>query len=153
MATARLLALVSVAVFASLLIVAPAQAQLKLPNQELQEALIKTTLLTFNDANVTGNYAVLHAKASKPFREQFSPDRLKEVFKVFVEKHIDIRIIAAKTPLPTEEAKIDDDGNLILIGYFDTTPSHVYYDLKYVLSDGEWKPIKINVNVKAPDKK
>jgi len=99
------------------------------------------------------NYAVLHAKASKPFREQFSPDRLKEVFKVFVEKHIDIRIIAAKTPLPTEEAKIDDDGNLILIGYFDTTPSHVYYDLKYVLSDGEWKPIKINVNVKAPDKK
>jgi hypothetical protein len=30
--------------------------------------------MSFNDANVTGNYAVLHAKLSKPFRDQFTPD-------------------------------------------------------------------------------
>ena len=78
---------------------------------------------------------------------------LKEVFKPFAEKHIDFDIIAAKTPLPTQESEIDGNGTLMLKGYFDTTPSHVYYDLHYVLSEGEWKPIKINVNVRAPDKK
>ena len=31
----------------------------------MQEILIKTALLTLNDANVTGNYTVLHAKLSK----------------------------------------------------------------------------------------
>jgi hypothetical protein len=149
----RLLVLIGAAVIAAVLIVAPAQAQLKLPDKNAQEVLIKTTLLTFNDANVTGNYSVLHAKAAKPFRDQFPPDRLKEVFKAFAEKHIDFDIIATKTPLPTQEPKIDENGTLMLQGYFDTTPSHVYYDLHYILSDGEWKPIKINVNVKAPDKK
>jgi hypothetical protein len=145
--------LISFVVVASVLIGRPTQAQLKLPTQNAQEVLIKTTLLTFNDANVTGNYSVLHAKTSKPFRDEFSPDRLKEVFKVFAEKHIDFDVIAAKTPLPTQEAKIDENGKLILQGYFDTTPNHVYYDLHYILSEGDWKPIEINVKVRAPDKK
>ena len=145
--------LISFVVVVAVLIGAPAQAQLKLPTQNAQEVLIKTTLLTFNDANVTGNYSVLHAKTSKPFRDEFSPDRLKEVFKVFAEKHIDFDVIAAKTPLPTQEAKIDESGKLILQGYFDTTPNHVYYDLHYILSEGDWKPIEINVKVRAPDKK
>jgi len=149
----RLLVLMSVAVIASAMTAAPAQAQPKLPIQVRQETLIKSTLLTFNDANVTGNYAVLYAKTAKPFRDQFSPAYIKDVFKEFAEKQIDFDIIAAKTPLLTQEPKIDDNGHLIYLGYFDTTPYRVYYDLHYILSEGDWKPIKINVKVKAPDQK
>jgi hypothetical protein len=132
--------------------VVPAQAQ-KAPPPEQQEVLIKTTLLTFNDANVTQNYNVLHAKLSKQFRDQFSPERLKEVFKPFVDQKIDIDLIAAKAPIPAKAAEVDDRGVLSLSGHFDTKPSHVFYDLGYVMSDGEWKPIKINVNVKPPESK
>jgi hypothetical protein len=131
---------------------APAQAQ-KAPPPEQQEVLIKTTLLTFNDANVTQNYGVLHAKLSKQFRDQFSPERLKEVFKPFVDQKIDIDLIAAKPPIPGKTAEVDDRGVLSLSGHFDTKPSHVFYDLGYVMSDGDWKPIKINVNVKPPETK
>jgi hypothetical protein len=130
----------------------PAQAQ-KPPDKALQEVLIKTTLLTFNDANVTQNYNVLHAKLSKQFRDQFSPERLKEVFKPFVDQKIDIDIIAAKAPIQSKDAVVDDRGVLSLVGHFDTMPSHVFYDLAYVMSDGEWKPIKINVNVRPPESK
>ena len=49
-------------------------------------------------------------------------------------------------------AKIDDNGRLMLKGYFDTTPSRVNYDLDFVMSDGEWKLIRINVDVKKPEK-
>jgi hypothetical protein len=131
---------------------APAHAQ-KPPEPLQQEILIKTTLLTFNDANVTQNYSVLHSKLSKQFRDQFSPERLKEVFKPFVEQKIDLDLIAAKTPIPAKAAEVDDRGVLSLNGHFDTKPSHVFYDLGYVMSDGEWKPIKINVNVKPPEAK
>jgi hypothetical protein len=130
----------------------PVSAQ-KAPEPAMQEVLIKTTLLTFNDANVTQNYSVLHAKLSKQFRDQFSPERLKEVFKPFVEQKIDIDLIAAKAPIPAKAAEVDDRGVLSLTGHFDTKPSHVFYDLGYVMSDGEWKPIKINVNVKPPESK
>ncbi len=128
----------------------PAQAQ-KPPDPPAQEVLIKTTLLTFNDANVTQNYSVLHAKLSKQFRDQFPPERLKEVFKPFVDQKIDIDLIAAKTPIPDKAAAVDDRGVLSISGHFDTKPSHVFYDLGYVMSDGEWKPIKINVNVRPPN--
>jgi len=70
-----------------------------------------------------------------------------------VDQKIDIDLIAAKTPIPAKAAEVDDRGVLSLSGHFDTRPSHVFYDLGYVMSDGEWKPIKINVNVKPPESK
>ena len=86
--------------------ISPARAQQKVPGAELQEVLIKAALLSFNDANVTGNYAVFHAKLSKPFRDQFPPEKLAEIFKEFRDKRIDFDIIAAKKPIGTEEPKI-----------------------------------------------
>jgi len=130
---------------------APASAQ-KAPNATMQEILIKASLLTFNDANVTGNYDVFHAKLSKPFRDQFPPERLAEVFKGFRDQHIDFDLIAAKAPVSVEEPKVDDNGRLTLKGYFDTTPSRMNYDLVFIMSDGEWKLIAINVDLKKPDK-
>ena len=40
----------------ALLLAAPARAENTVPSAELQEILIKTSLLTLNDANLTGNY-------------------------------------------------------------------------------------------------
>jgi hypothetical protein len=143
------LRIVAAVALGSLVLARPAFAQ-KPPGPERQEALIKASLMTFNDANVTGNYTVLHAKLSKPFRDQFTPDKLKETFKPFADAHIDFDIVVAKPPVPAAEAKVDDDGRLALRGYFDTQPSRVHYDLAFIMSEGEWKLIKLNVNVKKP---
>jgi len=135
---------------APMIAAAPALA-LKAPAPDLQEALIKTSLLTFNDANVTGNYSVLHAKLSKPFREQFSPEKLKEGFKPFADARIDFALAVAKERAVTEDAKVDDDGRLTLRGHFETRPSRIHYDLAFIMSDGEWKLIKLTVNVKPAE--
>jgi len=132
----------------ALLLALPAQAQVKVPNALAQEILIKTSLLTLNDANVTGNYAVLYAKLAKPFRDQFSPDRLKQSFRPFADRKIDWEIVAARPPIATREAQIDERGALLLRGYFDAGSSYVVYELDFVPSEQEWKPIKLNVNVK-----
>lgn len=132
---------------------AAAPVESKVPSALVQEMLIKSYLLTLNDANITGNYAVLQARLAKPFREQFDAERLKQVFKAFSDKKIDYSIIAAKPPIASSESKIDNRGALILRGYFDTTPSRVSYDLDFIPSEGEWKPIKLNVHVKPVDEK
>jgi hypothetical protein len=135
-------------IFGALLLTAPAMAENKVPSPFLQEILIKTSLLTLNDANLTGNYTVLHAKLAKPFRDQFDPEKLKKAFKPFADQKADWGLIAAKPPVPTAEAVIDKRGALQLRGYFDTKPSRVNYELDFVPSEGEWKPIKLNVHVK-----
>lgn len=137
-------------IFGALLCATSALAQNTVPSAQLQEVLIKTSLLTFNDANLTGNYAVLHAKLAKPFRDQFNPAKLKQAFKTFADKQIDLGVIVVKPPVATAAATIDSRGALLLRGYFDTTPSRAIYELDFVPSEGEWKPIMIHVNVKPP---
>jgi hypothetical protein len=84
----------------------------KAPSAMAQEMLIKVSLLTFNDANLTNNYSVFHARLSKPFRDQYSPEKLAEGFKGFRDQKID------------------------------------HYDLAFIMSDGDWKLLRINVNIK-----
>ena len=129
-----------------------ARVESKVPGALEQEVMIKTYLLTLNDANLTGDYTVLHARLAKPFREQFSAERLKKIFKPFADKKIDYGIIAAKPPVASSESRIDNRGALILRGYFDTKPSRVIYELDFIPSEGEWKPIKVNVHVKPVKK-
>jgi hypothetical protein len=88
---------------------------------------------------------VFHAKLSKPFRQQFSPDRLAESFQDFARNDIDFDIIAAYKPVYDPVPRIDADGKLLVKGWFPTTPTRVVYDLKFIPSDGEWKLIGINV--------
>lgn len=136
-----------VGVLVLLLVASAAQAQNKVPSDRALEALVKVSLLTFNDANVTGNYEVMHAKLSKPFRQQFSPEKLQEIFKEFSEKSIDFDIIAAMKPSYDPKPSIDDDGKLLVKGTFPTEPSRLAFELDFIPSDGEWKLIRINVKL------
>jgi hypothetical protein len=142
---ARVLAVAVVMLMASL-----AQAQNKVPSERGLEALVKATLLTFNDANVTGNYEVFHAKLSKPFREQFPVERLARQFQEFNKKHIDFDVIAALKPGYEPAPKVDDDGKLLVKGHFPTEPLRLNFDLTFIPSDGEWKLISINVKIDDP---
>ena len=137
----------------ALLLAMPAYAENTVPTAQVQEKLIKTSLLTFNDANLTGNYAVMHAKLAKPFRDKFSPDQLKKAFKSFIDQKIDLAPIVLKPPVATTETKIDGRGALQLRGYFDTAPSRVLYEIDFVPSESEWKPIALDVKVRAAGEK
>jgi hypothetical protein len=143
----KIAAFVSILVAAVMILASPARAQ-QVPDEVLLEILVKTTLSTFNDANLTGNYAVMHAKMSEPFRAQFSPERLAEIFKGFRDQHVNLGAIVAKSPIFTEPAQINSKGTLLLYGYFDTAPSRVYYLLEFIISEGLWKPTRVDVNVK-----
>lgn len=138
-----------VAALALVLAMGTAQAQNKVPSERAVEVLVKTSLLSFNDANITGNYAVLHDKLSKPFRQEYPPEKLKEAFKEFSEKNIDIELIAALKPTYEPLPSIDSEGKLVVKGYFPTEPIRVNFNLAFIPSDGEWKLIRLNVKLGA----
>ncbi len=97
---------------------------------------------------MTGNYAVLHAKLSKPFREQFPPERLKATFKEFQTNGADFDIIAAMPPAYDPAPPSTRDGKLVVKGNFPTrTAQRLRFELEYIPSDGEWKLIRIYVKV------
>jgi hypothetical protein len=144
-----LVAILGAMILSAAVMAAPPSEQ-KPPGPVPMEVLIKSTLLSFNDANITGNYAVLHAKLSRPFRDQFSPEKLKETFQSFAEQHINFDIIATMRPVLTEDPRIDDRGALLARGYFDTSPNRVTFTLDFIQSDGDWRPNNIHVKVMPP---
>jgi hypothetical protein len=123
---------------------APAQG---MPSPFVQEVLVKSILLTLNDAVATDNFTVMHAKISKPFRDQFPPEKLRAVFKDLIEKRAVFDAVVAKPVVPDGDAKIDDNGVLRLKGRFETTPKQVRYQLGFIPSDGLWKLSGITIDI------
>jgi hypothetical protein len=142
-----LFAIVTAALVGLILAASPASAQSKVPEPLAQEILIKGILMSFNDANITGNFAVFHARLAKPFRDQYSAEKLAEIFKAFHDQKINFAIITTLKPNASEPPSVEK-GILKLYGYFDTSPSRVTYFLEFMPSEGEWKASRVEVQVK-----
>lgn len=136
------------AAVALLVAAGPVKAQaLDMPSPSVQEVLIKSILVTLSDAVAADNFNVLHAKISKPFREQFPPEKLRAVFKDLIDKRAVFDAVVAKPIVPDAEAKIDENGVLRLKGHFETTPKKVKYQLGFIPSDGLWKLSAVTIDI------
>jgi hypothetical protein len=118
-----------------------------MPSPLVQEVLVKSMLVTLNDAVAADNFTVLHAKISNPFREQFPPEKLRATFKDLVDKHAVFDVVVAKPIISDADARIDENGVLRLKGHFETTPKQVKYQLGFIPSDGLWKLSAVSIDI------
>ena len=72
-----------------------------MPSPVVQEILVKSILVTLNDAVASDNFTVFHAKISKPFRDQFPPNKLRAIFKDLIEKHAVLDPVVRARSCPT----------------------------------------------------
>jgi hypothetical protein len=132
--------------------VSPAHA-IQLPSDDEQNVLIRTALTTFNDANMTGNYTVLLAKASKEFQSQITAERLAAAFKPFRTNALFFEDVVSGSYDASEKAAIDSQGALALTGRVKTDDMEVKYSLRFVQNDNIWKLLGINVDAKKIEHK
>ena len=139
------LATTIVALFAVTFIsLAPAFA-VDIPDDDDQDILIRNTLMTFNDANLSGDYSVFMAKASKEFQSQFTAEKMAAAFESFSKGKLDMSDVVTADYDSYEKARIDGNA-LVLVGVFKTDNLEVKYNLRYLQNDGEWKVSSINVD-------
>lgn len=127
--------------------IAPSAAQSPAPDEFTREVLTRSTLLTFNDANQTGIYDVLRARAASPFQETYTPEQLADIFQVFRDQDIDLIAVAAMQPVEDAAPSFSEDGVMTLTGHFETAPQQIKYEIDLLLESGSWKMIGINVNI------
>jgi hypothetical protein len=113
----------------------------------VQEILVKSILVTLNGAVASDNFAVFHARTSKPFRDQFPPDKLRTIFNDLIEKHAVFDAVVASPIVSDEDARIDEQGVLRLKGHFNTAPKKVKYQLGFIASDGQWKLNDVAIDI------
>lgn len=110
--------------------------------------LVTQSLLDWNRAVQKGDFTGFHAGLAFPFREQFSPEKLRDSFRAFADNKIDISSIRDAEPILSPPPSVDADGVLKVSGYYPTSPSKVSFDVKYMLEGGAWRLLGLDVKVK-----
>ena len=129
----------------------PAPLGAGVPRADILEVMVKSALMTFNDANLTGNYGLLNERMHVEFRQQAPPDRLASIFAAFRSNKIDIAPLLAHKLVYEEPPTIDPNGLLVAKGYLETRPWRTSFDLAWRRAGDLWWLWRINVRVRPPD--
>lgn len=111
--------------------------------------LIRSTLLTLNDANRSGNYSVLRDLAAPDFQARNSAADLADSFADLRRRKFDLFAAALIAPELTAAPALDAKGMLRLTGHFPTRPQQIDFDLLFQNVGGQWRLFGIAVATPA----
>ena len=106
---------------------APAQQQSLPVSIEQALYLIRSTLLTLNDANHSGNYTVLRDLAAPDFQAHNTAADLGQSFSDLRRRNFDLHGAALLAPQLTAVPALDQKGMLRLTGYIPTRPLQINF--------------------------
>jgi hypothetical protein len=123
-----------------------AQPQVVMPDAEKIVLLVRTTLITLNDALRTGNFTVLRDIGAPSFREANTAARLAQAFSDLAVKNVDLSAVTVITPQLTEQPSLDHEKGLLrLQGYFPGEPVQINFELLYQAVEGRWRLFGLSV--------
>lgn len=125
-----------------------------IPSDSALQSMVKETTADFAQAIDTNDFSELYEKSSTDFKNTYTEDQMKNVFKTFVDKKRLILPSLNKAGDTTAEfspaPRIRQEQNLdilVLNGKFPTKPLNVKFEYEYVKRAGEWKLLKLIVNM------
>ena len=108
--------------------------------------LVRSTLMTLNDANRSGNYTVLRDLATPEFAARNSAADLGAAFLDLRRRRVDLFAVALLDPRFDSVPALDRNGRLHIAGVFPTQPLEIRFDLTYGIAQGQWKLFGIAVS-------
>lgn len=124
----------------------PAGAELK--------KLTDESLLSFNSAVQKADFTDFYKSTAKIWQEQTTPDKLKEIFKKFVDAKFDMgSVIQKRVPTFKPAPAINADGFMEVHGAYNVEGDSLTFTLKYNNEGGAWKLVGINLQFQNAPKK
>jgi hypothetical protein len=118
-----------------------------MPGGEQIVMLIRTSLLSLNDAFITGNYTVFRDLLAPTVRDGNTAARISQVYAPFAAKGIDLAGVAILAPNLTEPPAIDQGNRLIVKGVFPGNPSPLIFALTMEPVAGRWRVRDLAIDV------
>lgn len=121
----------------------------KVPTDGQLQAMVKETLLDFNDSVRQEDFTEFHSKICKPWQKQTTPASLKSTFQSFITNNISIASIDPLEATFTSEPEVGREvgyKTLKLKGQYPTSPNVTKFELNYIPEGKDWKLSKIIVD-------
>ncbi len=119
------------------------------PSADQALYLVRSTLLTLNDANRSGNYTVLRDLAAPDFQAKNTAADLVLAFSDLRRRNFDLFSVALLSPKFTTPPALDANNRLRLAGFFPTRPLQINFDLTFQVVGGQWRLLAISVATPA----
>ena len=118
----------------------------EVPEKAALKTMTEASLTSFGDAVKDKDFSSFYGDIASIWQKQTTAEKLKESFKTFLDKDIDLpSIVTELKPVFDKPAEINSDDVLVISGYYPTKPNKVKFRLKYLEEEGEWKLVGINV--------
>ena len=116
-----------------------------LPDPYKLNMMIRTAIIALNQANQTGNYTVLRDLGGASFRASNDASRLAEIFATLRKRQLDLSPVLFFLPKLLQPPQLNERGILRLVGFFETAPERINFDIYYTLEAGQWRMFGIGV--------
>ena len=123
-----------------------AAQQVVMPDAEKIVLLLRTTLITVNNAMQTGNFTVLRDMGAPGFRDANTAARRSQSFSNLASKGIDLSPTSVIAPQLSEPPRLDQQKGLLhLKGYFPGQPVQINFEMLFQAVDGRWRLFGLSV--------
>lgn len=120
-------------------------AQSSVPDEHHMAMLVHSAISALDQANRSGNYAVLRTLAAPAFQRANNEQRLAAIFSNLRKRGINLAPTVLYDPLLKRPAWIDEHNRLRLIGFFATIPLRIHFDLQFMRVHGQWRLFGISI--------
>jgi len=114
--------------------------------QTQHQLMVQSYLSALAQANLTGNFSVLHALGAPSFQQNNPPQKLATIFSGLRKQKVDLTPLILYKPVLSRQPWRDDKGMLRLKGYYPTEPKRIEFDLTLQPVSGVWRLFGISVN-------
>lgn len=126
----------------------PADSSPAMPAESDQVALVKQSMHDFIVSVENKSMEHFHGTVSRLWQEQHTSEQLDQAFQSIIDSDADWGVLNSVEPMISAESKVDENGVLLLVGYYPTSPSQVIFEQKYIFEGVAWKLIGFNIEAR-----
>jgi len=117
-----------------------------MPDVEHVYVLIRSAILTLDNAMRAGNFSVLRDAGAPSFQAANTSAKLARIFQKLDQQGVDLSSVAVTAPTITDLRSLNQGHRLSVTGYFPSPRSRIDFDLMFEVDRGRWRLFGISVN-------
>lgn len=123
-------------------------APIQMPAEPEQVELVRSAIRVFAESINQGSMQGFYDHSSNLWQRQTTVEELDQAFVEFYNLGADLTFLDEYSPVFDPLPLLNDDGVLVLSGYYQTTPNQFYFEQKYVYEGLGWKLIGFSSDIR-----
>jgi hypothetical protein len=107
--------------------------------------LVKRSIHDFVISVEKKNMEHFYGTISRLWQKELTTAKLNDAFKSVMDSGLNWSVLDRFEPILTDDGKVNENGMLVLAGYYPTKPNQVHFQQKYVYEGVSWKLVGFNI--------